>query len=77
MTPESARERFGFLLDALQFAALPVIEVHISNIHAREAFRHRSLISPIANGVIMGLGPAGYALAVTALAGILAEQTDT
>ncbi len=63
------------LLDALQFADLPVIEVHLSNIHAREAFRHRSLISPVAQGVIVGLGPAGYTLAVTALAGILAAQS--
>ena len=63
------------LLDALQFADLPVIEVHLSNIHAREAFRHRSLISPVAQGVIVGLGPAGYSLAVTALAGILAAQS--
>ena len=63
------------LLDALQFADLPVIEVHLSNIHAREAFRHRSLVSPVAQGVIVGLGPAGYTLAVTALAGILAAQS--
>ncbi len=62
------------LVDALQFAALPVIEVHVSNIHAREEFRHRSLISPVAHGVIIGLGPTGYALAVTALAGILAAN---
>jgi 3-dehydroquinate dehydratase-2 len=47
-----------------------VIELHISNVHAREAFRHHSYISPVARGVIVGLGVAGYALAIRALAGM-------
>ena len=57
------------LHDAIKGAGVQVIEVHISNVHAREAFRHHSTISPVARGVIVGLGVAGYALAIAALAG--------
>jgi 3-dehydroquinate dehydratase-2 len=56
------------LLDALNAAELPVVEVHISNIYKREAFRHHSYISPVAVGVIAGLGIQGYTLALQALA---------
>ncbi len=59
------------LLDALNAAELPVVEVHISNIYRRETFRHRSYISPAAVGVIAGLGVQGYLLALQALARIL------
>lgn len=59
------------LLDALTFAELPVIEVHLSNIHRRESFRHHSFVSSAAQGVIVGLGPQGYLLAVEAAANIL------
>lgn len=60
------------LVDALRFYAKPVVEVHISNIHAREAYRHTSLTAAAARGIIAGLGPQGYLLAVDALAHILA-----
>jgi len=59
------------LLDALNSAELPAIEVHISNVYKRESFRHRSYISPAAVGVIAGLGSHGYLLALQALARLL------
>ena len=60
------------LLDALKLLSVPVVEVHLSNIFAREAFRQHSYISPAASGVICGFGAAGYRMALNA---ILA-QTD-
>jgi len=54
------------LRDALLATGLPFIEVHLSNIKAREEFRHHSYFSDIASGVIMGLGPLGYELAIRA-----------
>jgi 3-dehydroquinate dehydratase-2 len=55
------------LHDAIKGANVPVIELHISNVHARESFRHHSFISPVARGIIVGLGVKGYALAMDAL----------
>ena len=61
------------LLDALNAAELPVVEVHLSNIYKRESFRHHSYISPAAVGVIAGLGSHGYLLALQALSRLLAR----
>ena len=62
------------LRDALEAVKLPVIEVHISNIYAREEFRHHSVLADIAVGQITGLGWRGYLAAVDALVGILKER---
>ena len=62
------------LLDALNAAEVPCIEVHLSNIFRREPFRHHSYISLAAHGVICGFGPKGYVLALEALADMLAAK---
>jgi 3-dehydroquinate dehydratase II len=56
------------LRDAIKAISVPVIEVHLSNPAARESFRHRSHVSPVAKGVIQGFGAKGYALALDAAA---------
>jgi len=61
------------LHDALKVLTIPVVEVHLSNPGNREDFRHKSLVSPAASGVIAGFGPLGYRLAIEA-AVALAEQ---
>jgi 3-dehydroquinate dehydratase-2 len=62
------------LRDALAATGIPFIEVHLSNIHAREAFRKHSYFSDLARGVISGLGAQSYALALTAAIDILKNQ---
>jgi 3-dehydroquinate dehydratase-2 len=62
------------LLDALLATDLPVIEVHVTNIHRREEFRQHSYVSKAAVGVICGLGIGGYRLALTAMADLLEER---
>ena len=62
------------LMDALLATDLPVIEVHVTNIHRREEFRQHSFVSKAAVGVICGLGIGGYALALTAMAELLEES---
>lgn len=59
--------------DALEFAELPTVEVHISNVHRREAFRHHSYVSPVADAVIAGAGTLGYELALEWVAQRLAK----
>ena len=62
------------LRDALAGVALPFVEVHVSNVHAREAFRHHSYLAPLASAVIVGAGVQGYVFAVQRLASVLADR---
>ncbi|HSD34311.1 MAG TPA: type II 3-dehydroquinate dehydratase [Alphaproteobacteria bacterium] len=64
------------LLDALLAVGLPVIEVHLSNIFRREAFRQHSLVSLAAKGVVCGLGKIGYLVALDAFARLLKTETE-
>lgn len=64
------------LRDALLGVDIPFIEVHLSNVHAREDFRHRSYLSDVAVGVISGLGAQGYELALAAALTRVAEQAS-
>jgi len=60
------------ILDSIQALKIPVIEVHLSNIHKRETYRHNSYVSKGATGIVMGLGAQGYLRAIDAIAEILA-----
>jgi 3-dehydroquinate dehydratase-2 len=67
-----ALSHYGWSLhDALATFEGPILEVHLSNTSKREAWRHTSVLTPVANGTIMGLGPHGYELAVDAIARLL------
>ena len=59
------------LADALVIPEVPIMEVHISNVHTREAFRHHSYVSPLASGVIAGFGVEGYALATRRMGALI------
>lgn len=61
--------------DAIKAVAAPVIEVHISNIHAREGFRHTSYVSPVAKAMICGFGVTGYALAIAGLSATIGAKS--
>lgn len=63
------------LRDAVELVEVPVIEVHLSNIHAREEFRHRSVITGVADGTVTGLGALGYRLAVHAAVELAVART--
>jgi 3-dehydroquinate dehydratase-2 len=65
------------ILDAIYAVQLPTIEVHITNIHQREEYRHHSYISKGARGVICGFGAVGYALAITGLASLIGAKAKT
>ena len=60
--------------DALKAVGLPVVEVHLTNIHRRESFRHRSHVSAVANGVICGFGGHGYLIGLDAMARLLVSN---
>lgn len=65
------------ILDALNICDVPIIEVHISNVHKRESFRHHSYVSLVASGVIAGFGTQGYSLALVRLAHLIDAKTLT
>ncbi len=62
--------------DAIKAIAVPVIEVHLSNVHAREPFRHHSYLSPACAGIVIGFGVAGYVLAIDGLARMAKTPAD-
>ena len=64
------------IMDALAVLSMPVVEVHLSNIHAREEFRQHSYVSLVADAVIVGAGVHGYALALRHVAHLLHERSD-
>ena len=64
------------LLDALKTLSIPIVECHLSNPAARERFRHRSYVSPVAAGVVSGFGPFSYELAVKAALRLVQERSD-
>lgn len=63
------------LRDAISGSGALAVEIHLSNVHARESFRHVSLIAPVCAGVICGFGPMSYRLGLDALAGLMAART--
>lgn len=72
MNPGAFAHTSYALRDAAAAAGIPLVEVHLSNVHARERWRHHLAIAPVARGVIAGLGPASYELGLRAAAGLIA-----
>ncbi|WP_230533227.1 type II 3-dehydroquinate dehydratase [Microvirga roseola] len=62
------------LRDAISGSGAPTVEIHLSNVHAREGFRHRSLIAPVSVGVICGFGPLSYLLGLEAVHRVMVER---
>ena len=60
--------------DALKIIKIPIIELHITNIYNRESFRHKSLISSVARGIICGFGVNGYTMSLTALKNLINNE---
>lgn len=73
MNPGAFTHTSVAIADAISGVELPLIEVHISNVHQREAFRHHSYVSPVASSIIIGAGVYGYKLAVEQLVHILGK----
>lgn len=67
MNPGAYTHTSVALHDAIKGAEVPLVEIHISNVHAREPFRHHSYVSPAAAGIVVGFGIAGYAIAIEGL----------
>ncbi len=67
MNPAAYTHTSVAIRDAIAACGVPCVEVHLSNIYSREEFRHKSLISPVAKGTVMGFGPASYYLGLQAL----------
>ncbi len=65
------------LRDAISGASVTAVEIHLSNVHARESFRHRSLIAPVCIGVVAGFGPRSYLLGLDAVAGSMRERASS
>jgi 3-dehydroquinate dehydratase-2 len=65
------------ILDAILAAGVPVIEIHITNIHARDSFRHDSYVSKVARAVICGFGAGGYTLAISGLAAMVGAAAES
>lgn len=62
------------LRDALAAVSIPVFEVHLSNVHKREEFRHHSYLSAVSDGVIIGCGPSGYAYAIARISELIDDR---